>query len=63
MTNSPKLTSIYLIDPKMGVDYANISDLPHLKEGIIIEQDRAIKVLDLLIKEMDDRYRKFFLRK
>ncbi|MBD1915010.1 MULTISPECIES: FtsK/SpoIIIE domain-containing protein [Cyanophyceae] len=62
-TNSPKLASIYLIDPKMGVDYANISDLPHLKEGIIIEQDRAIEVLDLLVEEMDNRYRKFVSQK
>jgi S-DNA-T family DNA segregation ATPase FtsK/SpoIIIE len=63
VTNSPKLTSIYLIDPKMGVDYANISDLPHLKEGIIIEQDRAIEVLELLVEEMDNRYRKFLSQK
>lgn len=62
-TNSPKLASIYLIDPKMGVDYANISDLPHLKEGIIIDQDRAIAVLDLLVEEMDNRYRKFLPQK
>ena len=62
-TNSPKLTSIYLIDPKMGVDYANISDLPHLKEGIIIDQDRAIEVLELLVEEMDNRYRKFLPQK
>jgi S-DNA-T family DNA segregation ATPase FtsK/SpoIIIE len=62
-TNSPKLAGIYLIDPKMGVDYANISDLPHLKEGIIIDQDRAIEVLDLLVEEMDNRYRKFLPQK
>lgn len=62
-TNSPKLASIYLIDPKMGVDYANISDLPHLKEGIIIDQDRAIEVLELLVEEMDNRYRKFLPQK
>jgi S-DNA-T family DNA segregation ATPase FtsK/SpoIIIE len=62
-TNSPKLASIYLIDPKMGVDYANISDLPHLKEGIIIEQERAIEVLEFLVEEMDNRYRKFLPQK
>ena len=62
-TNSPKLASIYLIDPKMGVDYANISDLPHLKEGIIIDQDPAIEVLELLVEEMDNRYRKFLPQK
>ncbi|MCM1981999.1 FtsK/SpoIIIE domain-containing protein [Lyngbya confervoides] len=63
VSNSPKLASIYLIDPKMGVDYVNISDLPHLKEGIIIDQDRAIGVLDFLVEEMDNRYRKFLSQK
>jgi DNA segregation ATPase FtsK/SpoIIIE, S-DNA-T family len=62
-TNSPKLAQIYLIDPKMGVDYANISDLPHLKEGIIIDQDRAIEILEFLVDEMDSRYRKFLPQK
>ncbi len=62
-TNSPKLAQIYLIDPKMGVDYANISDLPHLKEGIIIEQERAIEILEFLVEEMDNRYRKFLPQK
>lgn len=58
-TNSPKLTHIYLIDPKAGVDYSQIEELPHLREGIIIEQERAINVLDNLVSEMDSRYLKF----
>ena len=58
-TNSPKLTTIYLIDPKAGVDYSNIEDLPHLPEGIIVEQDPAIEILESLVEEMDSRYRKF----
>jgi DNA segregation ATPase FtsK/SpoIIIE, S-DNA-T family len=62
-TNSKKVAQIYLIDPKMGVDYANISDLPHLKEGIITEQDRAIEVMEFLVEEMDARYRKFVKQK
>jgi len=62
-TNSQELAQIYLIDPKMGVDYANISDLPHLKEGIITEQDRAIEVMEFLVEEMDTRYRKFVKQK
>ena len=63
ITNSPQLASIYLVDPKMGVDYANISDLPHLQGGIIIEQERAIEVLEFLVEEMDNRYRKFLPKK
>jgi DNA segregation ATPase FtsK/SpoIIIE, S-DNA-T family len=58
-TNSPRLTTIYLIDPKAGVDYANIEELPHLREGIIIDQDRATEVLEELVGEMDSRYLKF----
>ena len=62
-TNSQNLAQIYLVDPKMGVDYANISDLPHLKEGIITEQERAIEVMEFLVEEMDSRYRKFVKQK
>ncbi len=58
-TNSKELSTIYLIDPKAGVDYANIEELPHLREGIIIEQERAIEILDDLVSEMDSRYLKF----
>jgi DNA segregation ATPase FtsK/SpoIIIE, S-DNA-T family len=58
-TNSPHLTTIYLIDPKAGVDYSNIEDLPHLPDGIIVEQDPAIEILESLVEEMDSRYRKF----
>lgn len=58
-TNSPKLTTVYLIDPKAGVDYSNIEDLPHLPKGIIVEQDPAIEILESLVEEMDSRYRKF----
>jgi S-DNA-T family DNA segregation ATPase FtsK/SpoIIIE len=59
LTNSPALAKIYCIDPKMGVDYGSLEGLPHLVEGIIVEQDRAIVVLEQLIIEMDDRYRRF----
>ncbi len=58
-TNSPKLATIYLIDPKAGVDYSNIEDLLHLPEGIIVEQDPATAILESLVEEMDSRYRKF----
>lgn len=58
-TNPVDLTHVYLIDPKMGVDYQHIEDLPHLREGIIIEQQRAIDVLEYLTTEMDARYHRF----
>lgn len=55
-TNSPLLAKIFLIDPKFGVDYQHLENLPHLTEGIIIDQQRAISVLEYLAEEMDRRY-------
>lgn len=40
-TNSSALAHIYLIDPKMGVDYAAIEQLPHLQGGVIVDQSSA----------------------
>lgn len=59
LTNDPSLAKIYCIDPKMGVDYVALDGLPHLAEPIIVDQDRAISVLEGLVAEMDDRYRRF----
>jgi DNA segregation ATPase FtsK/SpoIIIE, S-DNA-T family len=58
-TNSKDLAHIYLIDPKAGVDYSYLEELPHLREGIIVEQERAIEILDSLVEEMDTRYKVF----
>lgn len=58
-TNSSNLAKIVLIDPKMGVDYAALEVLPHLREPIITTQERAVEVLKALVEEMDQRYRQF----
>jgi S-DNA-T family DNA segregation ATPase FtsK/SpoIIIE len=58
-TNPCDLAQIYLIDPKMGVDYSAIERLPHLQGGIIVDQGRAIEVLENLVVEMDRRYTAF----
>ena len=55
-TNSPQLAHIYLIDPKKGVDYQQLLNLPHLREGIITEQGRAQEILTSLVIQMDQRY-------
>ncbi|AKF92993.1 FtsK/SpoIIIE domain-containing protein [Brevibacillus laterosporus] len=55
-TNSKELAKVYLIDPKFGVDYQHLEELPHLSEGIIIDQDKAISTLEFLVEEMDRRY-------
>lgn len=58
-TNSKELAQIILIDPKMGVDYAPLADLPHMREEIVTTKERASEVLGALVEEMEDRYRAF----
>jgi DNA segregation ATPase FtsK/SpoIIIE, S-DNA-T family len=58
-TNSKEMAQVYLIDPKFGVDYQSLEDLPHLTEGIIIDQDKAASVLESLVTEMESRYLTF----
>lgn len=58
-TNSKDLTQIILIDPKMGVDYAPLADLPHMRDEIVTTKEKAGEVLEALVQEMEDRYRAF----
>lgn len=58
-TNSKELAQIVLIDPKMGVDYAALEDLPHMREAIITTKERSTEVLATLVEEMESRYRTF----
>jgi DNA segregation ATPase FtsK/SpoIIIE, S-DNA-T family len=58
-TNSKEMAQVYLIDPKFGVDYQSLEDLPHLTEGIIIDQDKAASILETLVAEMESRYLTF----
>jgi DNA segregation ATPase FtsK/SpoIIIE, S-DNA-T family len=58
-TNSMDLAQIVLIDPKMGVDYAPLADLPHMRDEIVTTKEKAGEVLEALVQEMEDRYRAF----
>lgn len=58
-TNSKDLAQIILIDPKMGVDYAPLADLPHMRDEIVTTKEKASEVLKSLVQEMDDRYMAF----
>jgi len=58
-TNSKDLAQIILIDPKMGVDYAALADLPHMRDEIVTTKEKADELLKLLVQEMEDRYRAF----
>jgi len=58
-TNPTELAQLILIDPKMGVDYAPLADLPHMREEIVTTKEKAGEVLGALVQEMEDRYRAF----
>ncbi len=58
-TNPSRLAKIILIDPKMGVDYTALDTLPHLREPIIVDKQRATEVLASVVDEMEARYRVF----
>lgn len=58
-TNPKSLAQIALIDPKMGVDYSALEGLPHMRESIVTARDRATALLEELVEEMEDRYRRF----
>ncbi|MGK5065567.1 FtsK/SpoIIIE domain-containing protein [Janthinobacterium sp. LB3P112] len=58
-TNPKDLAHIVLIDPKMGVDYSVLEDLPHMREPIVTTKERATEVLKELVEEMENRYRTF----
>ena len=58
-TNSKEQAQIILIDPKMGVDYAPLADLPHMRDEIVTTKEKASDVLEALVQEMEERYRAF----
>lgn len=58
-TNPKELAKIILIDPKMGVDYSSLEDLPHMQEAIITTRERATEVLATLVEQMEYRYQLF----
>jgi S-DNA-T family DNA segregation ATPase FtsK/SpoIIIE len=61
-TRAPDEAHIYLIDPKFGVDYRPLDELPHVVEGsggIIDEPGMAVEMLGGLVAEMNRRYELF----
>lgn len=55
-TNTTEQAKIILIDPKLGVDYFAFEGMPHLQDGIIDDQEKAIAKLEELVVEMNRRY-------
>lgn len=61
-TRSPTEAHIYLIDPKFGVDYRPLDELPHVRagsNGIIDDPVIAVQTLEALVGEMNRRYELF----
>jgi S-DNA-T family DNA segregation ATPase FtsK/SpoIIIE len=58
-TNPKELAQIILIDPKMGVDYSALEELPHMREKIVTTREKATEVLTGLVDEMERRYTLF----
>jgi DNA segregation ATPase FtsK/SpoIIIE, S-DNA-T family len=58
MHNSPDDLRMLLVDPKR-VELVAFSEIPHLAAPVVVEADKAVKVLRWLNVEMDRRYREF----
>ena len=61
-TRDPTEAHIYLIDPKFGVDYRPLDELPHVEVGsggIIDDPHQAITMMEGLVDEMNRRYELF----
>lgn len=56
-TNSPQNARIRMIDPKAGVDFPWLRQMPHLDGDLITEQDEAIHALEEMVAEMERRNR------
>lgn len=54
-TNTPKQAQIYLIDPKLGLDYSVFQNLPHLVNGVVTDQTIAANLLRSIVEEMKRR--------
>ncbi len=57
-TNTPDTLRFLMIDPKM-VELTTFNGIPHLITPVVVEVERAVKVLQWATSEMDRRYRLF----
>ncbi|HHZ8844108.1 TPA: FtsK/SpoIIIE domain-containing protein [Enterobacter cloacae] len=56
-TNSPEKARIRMIDPKAGIDFPWLRNMPHLDGDLITERDEAVSALEELVAEMERRNR------
>lgn len=56
-TNSPSYARIQMIDPKAGIDFPWLRQMPHLDGDLITDRDAAVEALEALVAEMEQRNR------
>ena len=56
-TNAPSSARIQMIDPKAGIDFPWLRQMPHLDGDLITDRDTAIETLEILVAEMERRNR------
>lgn len=56
-TNSPSYARIQMIDPKAGIDFPWLRQMPHLDGDLITDREAAIEALEALVTEMERRNR------
>ncbi len=58
-TNSPQSARVRMIDPKAGIDFPWLGQMPHLDRNLVTTQEEAICSIEELVEEMERRYRIF----
>ena len=56
-TNSPSYARIQMIDPKAGIDFPWLRQMPHLDGDLITDREAAVEALEALVAEMERRNR------
>lgn len=57
-TTTPDEVQFVMVDPKR-VELVNFNGIPHLREPVVVEADKAVEVLQSAVAEMDRRFRLF----
>ncbi len=57
-TTTPDEIKFVMVDPKR-VELVNFNDIPHLREPVVVEMDKAVAALQSAVAEMDRRFQLF----
>ena len=58
-TNAPQNARVRMIDPKAGIDFPWLRQMPHLDRDLVTSQQEAICSIEELVEEMERRYQVF----